>query len=42
MPIVYIKQLKQYTQKGGIRGSGEGNCMVKYVNDHLKNIALRN
>ena len=33
MPIVYIKQLKQYTQKGGIRGSGERNCMVKYVND---------
>jgi len=39
MLSVYINQLKRYTQ-GGIRGSGEGNYMVKCVNCHLKNMSL--
>ena len=42
MPTVYIKQLKHYTQKGGIRAIGDGNYTVKCVNYHLKNIALIN
>jgi hypothetical protein len=41
MPTVYIKQLKHYTQ-GGIRGSEEGNYMVKCINYHLKNMSLIN
>jgi len=40
MPTVYIKQLKHYTLKRGIRGSGEGNYTIKCIKCHLKNIIL--